>query len=63
MEPGTSQLQLEHKLSEIFPVWGKRKDIKIERDKKKKRKRMSFWEHTQDKVKSHLQPCLSALSL
>lgn len=67
MEPGTSKPRLEHKLSKIFPVLGKRKNIRIERDKKKEKKkdqkRMSFWELTQDKVKNYLQPLLTALSL
>lgn len=68
MEPGTSQPGLEHKLSKIFPVLGKRKDIRIGREGIKKRKkedqrRMDFWELTQDKVKNYLQPLLNALSL
>lgn len=61
MQPGTSQPKLEHKLSKMFLVLGKRKVIIIEREgikkkKKKDQRRMGFWELTQDKVKNYLRP-------
>lgn len=41
MERGTSQPKLEHKLSKMFPVLGKRKVIIIEREGIKKEKKKS----------------------